>query len=445
MKLSERIDCLRFICASLQDTDSRLEKQRIVNDIPNELREDFDYILEILDNQHPLGYTFIAEYNSEMSEENPLQELTFKQYIAPLWYPSRSSDFRRGACQAAMRLVPYFNDFIEPIVNRTLRLGIGKSVLGTNVTSPMLAKKFDPDKILFDSYGYYITEKLDGNRCIAMYQNGEWHFISRNGKPMNVTFDMSNLPTDYIYDGEVISPAQRKHSEAFEQAILNPYTYNKFVDTDTPSTVEFQQTSGLINSNTVNKNLVYSIFDIVNYGGNYYNRHLTLTQLIPKGNNVRILPVLQYCPNKNDLASTASKVLDFITANGGEGIMINLGSGEYTQARSNVLLKYKKVQTMDMKVIDIELGEGKYNMLVGALVCECTLPDGNKVSCKVGSGLTDDQRLQWVIHPDMIVGKIIEVAYFSLSKTGVSGNMKYSLRFPRLKTIRRDKTEASPF
>lgn len=445
MTLSNRVDYLRDICIALQDTDSRLEKQQIVEDIPEELRDDFDYILEILDNQHPLGYTFVAEYNGNMPEDCPLQEYTFRQYIAPLWQPLKNNDFRRASCQAAMRLVKYFNDFIEPIVNRTLRLGIGKSILGTTITSPMLAKKFDPDKIIFDNYGYYITEKLDGNRCIAIYENDKWNFISRNGKPMNVTFDMNGLPTVFVYDGEVISQSQRKHSEAFEQAILNPYTYNKFVDTDSPSTVEFQQTSGLINSNSQNKDLVYSIFDIVNSHESYYNRRRILAQLRPSSNNVRILKVLQYCPNKNDLASTSSKLLDFITNNGGEGIMINLASGEYYQTRSNVLLKYKKVQTMDMKVVDIEYGEGKYSGMIGALVCECTLPDGNQVSCKVGSGLNDMQRLQWAINKNLILGKIIEVAYFSLSKTGTIGNMHYSLRFPRLKTIRRDKTTDSPF
>lgn len=445
MKLSERVDYLRYICDSLQETDSRNEKIHIVADIIDEVRDDFNYILEILEGVHPLGYTLIANYGGEMSEESPLQELTFKQYIAPLWCPWKTGDYTRASCQAAMRLVPYFNDFIEPIVNRTLRLGIGKSLLETKVTSPMLAKKFDPDKILFDSYGYYITEKLDGNRCIAICQNGEWQFISRNGKPMNVHFDMEGLPNDLIYDGEVISPVQRKHSEAFEQAILNPYTYNKFINTDNPSTDDFQVTSGLINSKTTNKNLVYSIFDIVDNYGSYYQRRRILNQLKPVSPNVRILKVLQYCSSKQELAMASYNILDFVTKNGGEGVMINLGSAEYSQCRSNALLKYKKVQTMDMQVIDVEYGEGKYEGLIGALVCECTLPDGNKVSCKVGSGLSDEQRQEWAIKTDKIVGKIIEVAYFSLSKTGVPGNIKYSLRFPRLKTVRRDKITTSPF
>lgn len=444
MKLSERIDYLRYICDSLQETDSRVEKLQIIYDIDNEVKDDFTYILEILDGRRPLGYTFIAQYIGDMSEEDEQQELTFKQYIEPLWLPSKYNDFSRASCQAAMRLVKYFNDFIEPIVNRTLRLGIGKSVLQKEVTSPMLAKKFDADKIVYDKLGYYITEKLDGNRCIAMYDGNQWNFISRNGKPMSVTFDMTGLPTTYIYDGEVISPKQNERTKAFEKAILNPYTYNEYVDTMSNSD-DFQFTSGLINCKTLDKELVYNIFDVVNYNGNYCERRQLLSSFNIKSNNVRILKVLKTCHGKDELAYTTGNLLDFITRHGGEGIMINLGSGEYVQNRCNVLLKYKTVQTMDMRVIDIEPGDGKYLGMVGALVCECELPNGDKVSCKVGTGLNDHQRMFWAKNKDKILGKIVEVAYFSLSKTGVPGNIRYSLRFPRLKCIRQDKTTTSSF
>lgn len=444
MKLSERIDYLRYICDSLQETDSRVEKLQIIYDIDNEVKDDFTYILEILDGRRPLGYTFIAQYIGDMSEEDEQQELTFKQYIEPLWLPSKYNDFSRASCQAAMRLVKYFNDFIEPIVNRTLRLGIGKSVLQKEVTSPMLAKKFDADKIVYDKLGYYITEKLDGNRCIAMYDGNQWNFISRNGKPMSVTFDMTGLPTTYIYDGEVISPKQNERTKAFEKAILNPYTYNEYVDTMSNSD-DFQFTSGLINCKTLDKELVYNIFDVVNYNGNYCERRQLLSSFNIKSNNVRILKVLKTCHGKDELAYTSGNLLDFITRHGGEGIMINLGSGEYVQNRCNVLLKYKTVQTMDMRVIDIEPGDGKYLGMVGALVCECELPNGDKVSCKVGTGLNDHQRMFWAKNKDKILGKIVEVAYFSLSKTGVPGNIRYSLRFPRLKGIRQDKTTTSSF
>lgn len=93
MKLSERIDYLRYICDSLQETDSRMEKLQIIYDMDDNVKDDFTYILEILDGRRPLGYTFVAQYIGEMSEEDVQQELTFKQYIEPLWLPSKYGDF----------------------------------------------------------------------------------------------------------------------------------------------------------------------------------------------------------------------------------------------------------------------------------------------------------------------------------------------------------------
>lgn len=74
------------------------------------------------------------------------------------------------------------------------------------------------------------------------------------------------------------------------------------------------------------------------------------------------------------------------------------------------------------------------------------LPDGRKVSCNIGNGLSDEQRLNRAMKPEEIVGKIIEVAYFSLSQNcNTNGTKTYSLRFPRLKSIRKDKVDTSAY
>ena len=106
----------------------------------------------------------------------------------------------------------------------------------------------------------------------------------------------------------------------------------------------------------------------------------------------------------------------------------------------------QQVQTMDMKVVDTELGTGKYFLCVGTLYCEAVLPNGDKISCAVGTGLSDEQRTRWAMYPMEIIGKIVEVSYFSLSQSKTSyGTTMYSLRFPRLKKVRTDKNETSTF
>ena len=56
-----------------------------------------------------------------------------------------------------------------------------------------LAKVYVKDKTPQSKTGYYITEKLDGNRCIAEYNGDKWTFTSRNEKPLAVSFDLSSF------------------------------------------------------------------------------------------------------------------------------------------------------------------------------------------------------------------------------------------------------------
>ena len=160
---------------------------------------------------------------------------------------------------------------------------------------------------------------------------------------------------------------------------------------------------------------------------------------------VRILPTLKVY-NKMVDDTGLNELLTDIVNSGGEGLMINSGSGLYVPKRTDDLLKVKQVQTIDMRVVDTEFGTGKYELCVGYIYCEATLPNGSKISCKVGTGLSDEQRTRWAMYPMEIIGKIVEVAYFSLSQSkNTYGTTQYSLRFPRLKKVRTDKNETSPY
>jgi ATP-dependent DNA ligase len=84
--------------------------------------------------------------------------------------------------------------------------------------------------------------------------------------------------------------------------------------------------------------------------------------------------------------------------------------------------------------------------MVGALKAQCITDDGKIIACDIGTGLSDEQRLAWAVDPSKIIGKIVEVAYFSLSQTSAQkGSNVYSLRFPRLKSVRKDKVETSEY
>lgn len=429
MKLSERVALLNDCLFDIELTTSLVEKRAIADSIEDELRDDFNCILEVLNGQHPLGYTYDARQDKT---DDTIENLTFRELIKWLEIPRTTGNLSYSNIATYVDATYRWKDFIAPIVNRQLRIGIGASLLNKQDSSPMLAKKFEYNA-KFSSCGYYITEKLDGNRCITYFDGKQWVHRSRSGKKMYVEIDMSGMPEQYIYDGELLSPEQVELSDAI------------YYNLDVSSGVSFNKTSGLINSHTTNKSLIYNIFDIIDTTKTYARRRQALDFLTSGSKQVRILPVLRIVHDIADLGSIADQYLDHVTSLGGEGIMINLGDRCYTQKRSDALLKYKKVQTMDMLVYDTYAGEGKYLGQCGGIRCSLQTED-KRILVDVGSGLSDEQRLEWAIHPDRIIGKLVEIAYFSLSQNKTTeGTTLYSLRFPRLKSIRADKFQGSEY
>lgn len=434
MTLSERIHAFNIIFNDLQETGSLNMKRAIVDQIPPELKEDFDFILECLAGKHVFGYK-ISNVGTIFGDTDIRNENnTVKDVLEFLLEPNKQKDLSYVNICRYVSQVRMWLPFFESIVDRTLKLGVGKSLLPKDSLSVMLAKKFE-GRIKDDINGYYITEKLDGNRCVAHFDGVKWVFTSRNGKPMHVQFDMSGLPKEFVYDGEILSPQQVKLSNAICEYI----NCGKPID---KTSVSFNQTSGLINRHDTNKELVYNIFDIMIDDVAYIDRRLALSKIEPTSKDVRILPVLTYS-ERDKLNEHANYLMDVVVKAGGEGVMINLASAKYQHKRTDSLVKFKPAYSMDMVVMDIEYGSGKYEGMIGALICRVSTND-KLITCKVGTGLSDEQRLHWALHPEEIYGKIVEVGYFSISQNSNDfGTNNYSLRFPRLIKVRNDKSEVN--
>lgn len=439
MNLNERVKFFDNLFDLLQSTSSRNEKEFIIK---NELKdkdlsvhEDWKYILEVLDNRHPIGFTFVPKPNEPQTVYVLNHYNTIKDLIEPL---TKLPDHTEQRIALAEFNLGDFGCFIEPIVNRTLRLGIGKSLLSKAKTTPMLAKKYEPMGILHQDMA--VTEKLDGNRCIAVWDGEKWNFTSRSGKPMKVNFDMTGMPTEFIYDGEVMSVEQSKLSAR--------RTYNVLRGGDEPlvSTEDaqllFNKTSGLINRKGPKSGLIYNVFDIIS-DLKYIDRRdrLEWVEQEKETDEVRIIPLL-YIGTDVDIID---RLLDRIVQYGGEGIMLNVYNRGYEHKRSDALLKYKQVKTMDMRVTGIAYGTGKYEGQIGALKCYIRTEDGKEVICEVGTGLSDAQREQWA-RTHEIVGKIVQVGFHELTQNReYIGTNVYSLRFPRLISVRKDKDETSEY
>lgn len=436
--LKKRVQLLSEIFDDLQYTSSRLEKEDIVSLIPEYLKDDFQACLEVLDGRYVFGFK-IPEYlatKKVFTDDVPCE--TVRDMFDLLMTPSKEHNLSQANIDKYVLMLIDYEEFLIPLVNKTLRLGIGRSLLPTKFYAPMLAKKFGEKPV---SGKLYATEKLDGNRCIAHWDGTTWVFKSRSGKLMHVEFDMSGMNRQYVFDGEILSSSQSQQSEYRIQELLKDMPNYKLFE----GSNQFNATSGMINRhNTNGKDLVYHVFD-VQEPICYEMRRAILSQQRPT-DNVVIVPLIATL-NANTLLQsevmdTAMEMLDKITAMGGEGLMFN-SNAPYEHKRTYNILKFKKVKTMDMRVVSIEPGNGKYEMAVGKL--NCIAKDEDKVyECAVGTGLSDDMRFDYWYDPKQIIGKIVEVAYFEVSQNkNARGTQIYSLRFPRLIKVRKDKNETS--
>ena len=209
--LLERMRLISKLFAQLENNPSRLEKlsaiRKFKEDNP-ELIRDLEFCLEVLNGQHKINFTLNI---------NDKRDAAAKDYLMSIEIYCVNSlfsmvDHSNNSIADVEYMCTGFGWFLNPLFNREWRLGIGPSILEKSNISPMLAKKYDPDRIPDDDE-YYLTEKLDGNRCVARYnvQLSKWEFFSRSGKSLKVDFDMKDLPKEYIFDGEILSIDQIKN------------------------------------------------------------------------------------------------------------------------------------------------------------------------------------------------------------------------------------------
>lgn len=171
----------------------------------------------------------------------------------------------------------------------------------------------------------------------------------------------------------------------------------------------------------------FHIFDIVLDDLTFVQRYGMLYDTIRTAgfSKIKLLEhyqVPEWVKTAKDLLSLAQPLID----QGEEGIIIKLNSSPYEFKRSKHWLKIKKFHTIDVKVTGWEYGTGKNATVVGRLNCQLS----NGISFNVGSGFSDDQRVEFMDKTPSIV----EVAYQELTKDGKP-------RFVTFVRVRDDKIE----
>lgn len=294
--------------------------------------------------------------------------------------------------------------------------------------SCMLAQKYFDKPAYVEGKEFAITTKLDGFRLIALKdKSGSIKFYSRVGQLVEGLVEIeaelkANFPDNIALDGEL--------------TISNYF--------DMPSKDAYKAASKIIRlkGDTPKTSLTYRIFDCMTAtefktqtcNKTYQERRALLDTFAGLMDHVEVLPVIYQGTDTSKII----EVLNEITANGGEGCMINILSAPYVWNRTWNLLKVKKFNSLDLEVIDLEEGSGRLSNTLGAI--KVRYKGGNIV--KVGSGFSDDERALYWKQPNLILNKIVEVKFFEES-TNADGT--YSLRFPTwCSNIRDSRDKATP-
>lgn len=238
---------------------------------------------------------------------------------------------------------------------------------------------------------WQIFEKIDGIRAIV--KNNK--LVSRYGNPFSAPKEfIQSISTTYGdlfngLDGELVS------SKGFQ---------------DTTSVVRDKT-----NKNTMDywKDITYVVFDHQKINSRFCERLDILRDKVSKLKYSRILLPLRSISSMTDI----EYYIDKVAKDKGEGLIIRNPDALYEKGRSWNLLKYKIFDDTEAKVITHIKGEGKYENMLGKIVCSL-LSDGTIFEC--GSGFTDAER----INPPKI-GAVVTIQYMGLTEDGLPRHPVY--------------------
>lgn len=287
---------------------------------------------------------------------------------------------------------------------------------------------------LRDGEWFALTQKINGVRATTLIPE----LVSRGGK---VFKGLQHIENELVYLREALfHQSNIKFEFDGELRVADKYIAGM---TDNEA---FKLSVGLANS-SVNMSgkdkLQFIIFDVLiasefrlNTCSIKYSQRfdwLSIVDYTVKKLNLKYIKTVPIVYSGKD-KSQINTWFEYANNQGWEGLMINRDMS-YTYNRTKGLLKIKKFDTLDLKIVGYTQGTGKYEHTLGALACKFR---DNIVY--VGTGFDDMTRdLLWA-QRDHLEGKICEVKYKDI--TYDKATSLPSLQFPVFICLKTDKNKA---
>jgi DNA ligase-1 len=345
----------------------------------------------------------------------------------------------RDAVEVCSRLFDSteWNTVCRQVILKDLRAGISEKTVNKIVGKTKFKIPTFTVQLAQDSKGQpnkmtgkkRLEGKLDGVRVMAVITDGKVKLFSRNGK------NFENFPQIE----EAINNLKFKSSKTFNINSKNIVLDGEVMGESFQALMKQAQRK----SDAKTEDMVFNIFDVLplaDFERGFWNaqQHKRTAWLEEQREIIEASPSLRITQGIDvDLdTSEGHDVLkryanDCVNA-GLEGIMIKDMNAPYDCKRSSAWMKWKPIITVDLTVVGINEGTGKYADNFGAFVCEGE-DDGRLIRVNVGSGITDEQRTEYWKNKESINGQIVEIMADAVTQ---NQDGSYSLRFPRFVRFR---------
>lgn len=397
--------------SQLKTTGSRTAKEAILSQVPHDHKLwkmisyafDMDKMFYVTSNQ-------LSGISRGVREEFVEDDFILLDLLASRTFTGHQA--RDKVLKALSEMVPDLQDLFLNILDKNFGCGVGEKTVNKirpnfiKIFEVQLAEPMDARKVVMPSY---VQTKLDGMRVLAFLRSGDVVFVSRNGKPVLTLehlkpqlIEVFGTDPNLVVDGEVKKPGH----------------FN-----DTTSAVKRKE------ANEDSAEVEFHIFDVLtltefemNISQPYKERYKVLHCLDMSGTT-------HLKPLTHTLVETleeAHKLFGQAIEDGHEGIIIKNPMGAYRRKRTFDWIKMKAEETVDVPIVGVKAGSGKYEGTLGAVIVDYK---GAQVAV---SGMTDEVRNYIWDNQEAVLGKIIEVKYHEVTPDG-------SLRHPRMKKFRPDK------
>jgi hypothetical protein len=319
-------------------------------------------------------------------------------------------------------------EVIKLIIQKDLKCGVASGSI--NAVWPklipdypvMLCAQFEQKLVDKITWPAAVQLKMDGMRVNAIVHKGKCEFRSRNGKELNLL--------GYL-ESEFIALANGK-DVVFDGELLVRNADNNISDRQTGNGILNKASKGTI-SDSEAKLVIATIWDMIPYASfllGYHNEaysvRLKALSNLDFPNSIRVIEHQEV--NSYEEALT---IFESYLSQGQEGIILKDYKGPWENKRAKHQIKFKGELECDLKLVGFQEGTGKYEGMIGALMCES---EDGVIKVNVGSGLKDEDRKE-----TYSIGQIVAVKYNARIKNKQG---EESLFLPIFIEARLDKTVA---